>query len=340
MPVAAKRTFRLGLTVSLALVLGYGMGLSMPFIAPLFALMLTAPPGPPMPARKLLALVLAVLLILGLGLLLIRPLEYYPLTAILLVICGVFLASYLSVNLGKGGPATLLIIALVLISSIGTQSWAVAVLAIQSVAIGLVLAIMCQWTVYPFFPEESDLPPPELPITAEQNNWIALRATILIIPVFLLTLTNPTAYAPLVMKSVSLGQQASSVTARSAGRELLGSTFLGGCFAVLIWFGLGIATNLWMFFLWMLLFITFLGARIYQAVPSRFPASFWSNTGMTAIILLGSAVQDTESGKDVYQAFAVRMGLFIAITVYAWAVIEALEHWRTRRQSQQSGVVS
>ena len=149
MPLAAKRTFRLGLTVSLALVIGYGMGLSMPFLPALFALMLTVPPGPPMPAGKLLALVFAVMLILGLGLLLIRPLEYYPLTAVLLVICGVFLASYLSVNLGKGGPATLLIVALVLISSIGTRSWAAAVLVIQSLAIGVVLAIVCQWTVYP-----------------------------------------------------------------------------------------------------------------------------------------------------------------------------------------------
>jgi hypothetical protein len=337
-PIAAKRTFRLGLTVSLALALGYGLGLSTPFMAPLFALMLTVPPGPPMPAGKLMGLVFAVVLILGVGLLLIRPLEYYPLSAVLLVTCGVFLASYLSVNLGKGGPATLLIIALTLISSIGTQSWAAAVLVIQSLVIGVVLAILCQWTVYPFFPETSDLPPPEPPVTAEQNNWIALRATAVIMPVFLLTLTNPTAYAPLVMKSVSLGQQASSVTARSAGGELLGSTFLGGCFAVLIWFGLGISTNLWMFFLWTLLFVTFLGGRIYQAVPSRFPASFWSNVGVTAIILLGSAVQDTDSGKDVYQAFAVRLGLFIAVTLYAWFVIELLERWRTRRQSRSPAV--
>jgi hypothetical protein len=59
---------------------------------------------------------------------------------------------------------------------------------------------------------------------------------------------------------------------------------------------------------------------------------------VTAIILLGSAVQDTDSGKDVYQAFAVRLGLFIAVTLYAWFVIELLERWRTRRQSRSPAV--
>jgi hypothetical protein len=35
------------------------------------------------------------------------------------------------------------------------------------------------------------------------------------------------------------------------------------------------------------------------------------------IILLGQSVQDSAAGKDVYTAFAVRMGLFVAVTVYA-----------------------
>ena len=33
-----------------------------------------------------------------------------------------------------------------------------------------------------------------------------------------------------------------------------------------------------------------------------------------ALILLGSAVQDSANGKDVYQAFAVRMSLFVGVT--------------------------
>ena len=331
-PVVARRVFRLGLTTALTLALAYGMGFPLPFIAPIFALMLTLPPGPPMPAKKLAVLVIAVMGILGVGLLLIRPLQFYPLTAVLLVTCGVFLASFMTVNLGKGAPATFLIVGLTLISSVGTQDWAVASGLIDGLALGLVVAILCQWVVYPFFPEEKDLPPPEPPpLTEAQGAWTALRATAVIMPVFLLTLTNPAAYAPIVMKSVTLGQQVSTVSARSAGRELLGSTFLGGCFAIGIWFALGISTNLWMFFLWTLLFVLYLGAKIYQVAPTRYPPSFWSNAGVTALILLGSAVQDSDTGKDVYQAFAVRMGLFLAVTLYAWLAIDLLERFRSRR---------
>ncbi len=335
MPVRARRVFRLGLTVAITLAISYGLALDMPFIAPLFALLLTATPGPPMPARQLLVLVVLVAVILGIGMLLIRPLQYYPVPAVLIVTCGIFIASYLSVNLGKGAIATFLIVALTLISSIGTLSWEAAVLLIDSVALGLIIAITCQWVVYPLFPEAGPPAPAPPPQTADQSAWTALRATAIIFPVFLLTLTNPTAYAPIVLKAVSLGQQASTVTARRAGAELLGSTFLGGCFAILIWFALGLTVNLWMFALWILLFVIYLGAKIYGISPSRYPASFWSNVGVTALILLGSAVQDTQTGKDVYTAFAVRLGLFVAVTCYAWIAIEFLEHFRQRRQRRQ-----
>ena len=85
--------------------------------------------GTPVPAPAGLGL-------LGLGLLLIRPLEYYPMTAVLIITCGIFVASYMTVNLGKGSVATFLIIALTLISSIGTLGWGVAVSLIDGLALG------------------------------------------------------------------------------------------------------------------------------------------------------------------------------------------------------------
>jgi hypothetical protein len=47
--------------------------------------------------------------------------------------------------------------------------------------------------------------------------------------------------------------------------------------------------------------------------------------------MLGPAVEDSANGKDVYQAFAVRMALFVAVTLYAWLAIHLLEQWRSRR---------
>ncbi|MNJ18673.1 hypothetical protein D3C77_129800 [compost metagenome] len=49
------------------------------------------------------------------------------------------------------------------------------------------------------------------------------------------------------------------------------------------------------------------------------------------IILLGQSVQDSAAGKDVYTAFAIRMGLFILVTLYACAMVYLLDKRRQRR---------
>ncbi len=53
---------------------------------------------------------------------------------------------------------------------------------------------------------------------------------------------------------------------------------------------------------------------------------------ISMLILLGPAVEDSANGEDVYKAFAVRMGLFIAITLYAWLALVFLE-WLRKRNS-------
>ncbi len=332
MYIQARRIFRLGATVALALAAAYALQMPLPFIAPLFALMLTAPPKPPVGLKGLLSLVLVVLLSLGIGLILIPLLIKYPLVAILLVTLGLYLSAYVTVHMGKALLGTFLTVGFTLISAAGTVSFALATTLIQSLVVGITLAIVCQWLVYPWFPEDpapANQPAPPV-ASVENSNWIALRSTLIVLPAYLLALTNPAAYLAIIMKSVSLGQQSSLVNAGSAGRELLGSTFLGGCFAIVFWMMLGVMTNLWMFFLLMLLFGVYFASKIYRLIKSRYPASYWLNVGMTMLILLGPAVEDSDSGKDVYAAFFVRMGLFVAVTLYAWLAVYLLEQLRSR----------
>ena len=341
MPVAARRVFRVALIMALSLAVSYGLAFPLPYLAPVFALMLSVTPGPPMGLKGLLGLILVVLITLGVGLLLIPVLINYPASGVLMVALGLYVSMHVSVNLGKGLIGTLLSLGLTLIPAAGTVDFALALAVVQALVLGIGLAIVCQWVVYPWFPEEispvspeaanAEPPPGDSADGADQSTWIALRAALIVLPPFLLSLTNPSMYLATIMKSVQLGQQGSLVSARSAGRELLGSTFLGGCFAVSFWFALKISPNLWMFFLWMLLFGIFFLSKLYQIVASRFPPSFWQNVVVTMLILLGPAVEDSANGKDVYAAFAVRMGLFIAVTLYAWAAIFALEQLRARR---------
>ena len=118
------------------------------------------------------------------------------------------------------------------------------------------------------------------------------------------------------------------MNARAAGEELLGSTLLGGFFAVLFWLLLGTFVHLWMYFLFMLLFALYFASKIYQLLPSKYPASFWVNVAVTMLILLGLSVDDSNTGKDVYQAFFVRMGLFVVVTIYAVFAVYAMEYLR------------
>jgi hypothetical protein len=335
MPLAARRVFRLGAVMALSLAVAYAMGIPLPFIVPIFALILTAPPAPPRGPRALAGLAVGVILTMGLGILLVPFLQQYPLTAVLMAAVGIYLSNYLGLNLGRGPIATLLIMGITMVSVAGSVSHLLAVTVIHTLVFALVIVVVCQWLVYPWFPEDGQTteaaPATEAQAGLPSGTWLALRATLVVVPAYLLALTNPALYLPVIMKSVTLGQQASMIDLRGAGRELLGSTFVAGILAILFWFALGVSTNLWMFTLWMLLFGLILSARLYQVTPSRHPPSFWQNVIVTMLILLGSAVQDTANGKDVYQGFAVRMSLFIGVTVYAWIAIVFLEHLRTRR---------
>lgn len=338
MPIEARRVFRVSLTVAVALVVGYGLDFPLPFLAPLFAMVLSVAPKPPMGIKGLIGLAVLVLLTMGSGLLLIPIMRYYALSGVLIVALGIYFATYLSVNLGKGAVGSFLTMGFTLIPAAGMIDTSVATAVIQALLMGIAAAVVCQWVVYPLFPEDPVAAPATAPPheNRTQSDWIARRTTFIVLPVFLVALANPSVYIPVIMKAVALGQQTSGLSARRAGRELLGSTFLGGCFALMMWFGLDCLTHLWMFFLLMLFFGIVLMGKLYGVLPGRYSPSFWQNVFTTMLILLGTSVQDSAGGKDVYKAFAVRMGLFILVTLYAWFAVVMLEYWRENRLARSS----
>ena len=169
-----------------------------------------------------------------------------------------------------------------------------------------------------------------VPVSPEAAHRAALQATLVIMPVFVLALTNPAIYLPALMKSGALGQQAGSTGAGSAGRELVGSTLMGALMAAAVWFGLSLWPNLWMLMLWMMAVAFWTGSRLFRVQATRWPPSFWSNALVTMLILLGPAIEDSVVGKDVYSASIVRIALFIAVAFYAWATVWVLERWRAR----------
>jgi hypothetical protein len=335
MPLAARRTFRLGAVAALSLALAYGFATPLPFLAPLFAIVLTATPAPPMGPKALLGLLLVVAITLGAGLVLTPVLRLYPLSGVMLVATGLFVSTYIGVGLAKGPVSTLLTIGLTMIPAAGLVQHALAQSVVKALLIGIGLAIVCQWIVYPFFPEDSATARPKKGPAKDPREaaWIALRTMLIVLPPVLLAFVNPSLYMSIIMKAVLLGQQGSVVNARAAGYELLGSTLLAGLFAMVFWFALKLWPSLWMFALWMLLFGIYFAAKLYRVVPTRLPPSVWVNVAVTMLILVGPAVEDSNGG-DVYEAFVQRFSLFVAVTMYAWLAILALERLRARRSAR------
>ena len=78
------------------------------------------------------------------------------------------------------------------------------------------------------------------------------------------------------------------------------------------------------------------GSGIFGARATAFRPSFWSNALITALILVGPAIEDSASGKGVLEASAVRTCLFVGVALYAWGMVWALERWRNSKMRATS----
>jgi hypothetical protein len=273
---------------------------------------------------------------LGTGLLLVPVLVSFRFPALLAITFGLFLSNYIEVHQGKAAVGIFLTMGLTLITAAGLASFGTALDLVDAMMRGVGFAILSHRIVYPIFPEDAASPPPPPPSKEppSESSWIAARATLIVLPTYFLGLINPTLFLSIIIKALSLGQTDSVQGTRGAARELLGSTFVGGGLSILFWMLLSFSPTLWMFFLLTLLAVGFIASRMFGVFPSRFSSSFWLNSAITLFILIGPAVADSESGKDVYKAFAVRITLFIAVSLYAWMAMALLEHLRQRRRAK------
>lgn len=327
-----KAVLRLATGMAAAAAVAYGAGLPSAFVVCLMSVLLLAKPGPPMPLGKGLVVAAIATCILAGGVVMVPVLEHYRFAGLLLtaaVLYAVFLAGARSAN----PLAAILVMAFTFIPVVGVAEQAVAIALAQAVGLGLAIGVVVSGLSHALFPD-APMPGAKAAATganAEAARWGALQATLVIMPVFVLALTNPAFYVAAIMKTVAVGQQASATNARSAGRELVGSTLMGAGMGAVLWFGLTLRPNLWMLVLWLAAAALWTGVRLFGVKASAFTPSFWLNALLTMLILLGPAIEDASVGKDVYNASLTRVSLFIGVALYAWAMVWALERWRARR---------
>jgi len=335
---ADKAVLRLAAGMGIAVLIAYGMALRLPFAVCVMALLILCKPGPPIPFLKGVVSALVIAGLLAAGVLMVPILEHYAFTGIVLtavLLYGVLLKGALSAN-----PLTpILVIAVTLIPVAGMAEQALAPVIAATLAVGIFTGVVVSGASHALFP---DVTTPATgaatrePVSRSSANWTAARATLVVMPVFVLALTNPAFYLAAIMKTVMLGQQACSTSARTAGQELVGSTLMGAAMAAVLWLGLSLRPNLWMLMLWIVAAAFWGGVRLFGIRSTSLPPSFWLNALVTMLILLGPAMEDSASGKDVFSASITRVGLFVLVAFYGWATVWALENLRAWRSKASS----
>ena len=330
---ADKAVLRLAVGLGLAVLVAYGFGLQMPHVVCLMAMIVLCKPGPPIPPLKVAVFALLLAGLLVTGVVMVPLLENYALAAVLLT--AVILYGLFFFGIHTGNPLTmLLVVVFTLIPVAGVAEQVLVTMISITIALGIAVGALVSSLSHAFFPDmpgaAAKAAKAERP-SRETASWIALRGMLVVIPVFLLALTDPSFYLAAIMKTATLAQQAGSTDTRSAGKELVGSTLMGAAMALVVWSGLSLLPNLWMLLLWMMAAALWAGARIFGVRRTAYPPVFWSDALMTMLILLGPAIEESAGGQGVLGASAVRAGLFVGIALYAWAMVWLLERWRASR---------
>ena len=332
-----RATLRLAFGLGLAVLIAYGMALSLPFVVCVVTVLMMSKPAPPMPLVKglIVAGIFAVLVMAGS--LMVPLLINYAFAGILLTAAILFALFYFGMM--TGNPLTMvLVLSCALIPVAGVKELALVPVLAGTLALGVgvsTLATAVSDALFPV-PQGSSAKAKAVAPQAQAVRLIALRAVLIVMPVFVLALTNPSFYLAAIMKTVALSQQVGETNARSAGRELVGSTLAGAVMASVVWFGLSLWPSLWMLVLWLTAAALWAGSGIFGTRKTKFSPSFWANALVTALILLGPAIEDSANGKSVLQGALMRTTLFVGVALYAWGTLWALERWKKRPRTDFS----
>jgi Protein of unknown function (DUF2955) len=328
-----KAALRLAIGLGLAALVAYGLALAEPFVVCVMSVLVLSKPGPPLPLLKGLIVALLFAGLVAAGIVMVPLLEHYAFAAVLLT-AGVLYGTFYSGLVGGNPLTTVLVLSFTLIPVAGVAEQALVGVLSVTLAAGVIVGVLMSAVSHALFPD-----PPALAAESaatirpapSEAAWIALRATLIVMPVFVLALSNPSFYMAAVMKTVALAQQAGETDTRSAGRELVGSTLAGAVLGAAVWYGLSMWASLWMLTLWLTAAGLYAGSAMFGSRSTTMRPSFWANALVTALLLLGPAIEDSASGKGFLEGSIMRTCLFVGVAIYAWATIRLFERRRFER---------
>ena len=131
-----------------------------------------------------------------------------------------------------------LVISFAVIPVAGVADQAVVGMLSLSLSIGILTGAVVSGASNALFPDPP-APAANRPVSAfvshEAARWTALRATMIVMPVFVLALTNPSFYVAAIMKTVALSQQAGGRGPFAGRTDWINA--MGALVAAIVWFG-------------------------------------------------------------------------------------------------------
>jgi len=346
MPIAIAdvRTLRLGVGLGLAFGISQSLGWQSSFITPVLVSVLLALPLPAPGLKTCIGFALAITasLILGSGLL--PMLHNQPGAGVIAVVLALFWCFYFGARGGSPALTTFLLLGLTVVPVIGSESIDAAWAIILGLAINAGAAFLFVWLAFALFPDPpapqraaraQPAPPPPSAATARHS---ALRSTFVVLPVliWLLVSSETSAYAVVLLKIATMGQQSSLEKTSAAASDLLWSTLIGGIAGVIIWNVLKIWPNLLIFSLLFVLSGLVIGRRIFAGPGLAARGSVWSYGLLTTIIIVGPAAMDTASGAAAGGRFSDRIVMFVLATLYAVVAVFIFDKFWPQKTHQSA----
>ena len=337
---AANRILRLAVGTALAMAVSQAFNWPAAFIAPVLATVLL---GLPIPAPSFsggIKFIVALIAGCAIGFLILPALTYQPGAGVLMIVLGLLGCFYFQARGGSPLLGTFALLGITIVPAIGSESIDLARALIPALATGAVVALPCVWAAHALFPEAAQSAgparekPPAPPVSVAARN--ALRSTLVVMPVmaWFILVSGTSSYAAVLVKVASMGQQASADQSRSAGRDLLLSTLIGGGMAMVGWWIMKIWPNLLLYCLLTLLAGLLIGPKIFRGAALAPNAAVWSYGFTTAIVVLAPALVAGPDGDDAGAKFFTRIVMFLIATLYAVIAVTVFDHWWPSREEE------
>ncbi len=306
--------------VTLSIAIAYGVGWPMAWLATILTAAFLGNRAPRPNLKASLVILLAILLIFGVGLFMTLHFYNYPLVFAVLVSTGLYLNFYMAARGGSKFIVLLCTMAILLIPLVGGPDPRLALMVAGGFLTSAAVALLCTQLAHTLVPGGT-LPPQAAQEVAEDPAYSAWLSTAVILPVALLCLAfNMTgAVLPLIMIA-TLSQKPDFSTGAKGGLALIAANLAGGLAAVLFYQLLRISPTYPFLVAGLGAMALLFGQRIFSDRPT---APLYGSAFSTVLILIGSGTG--EYGGETGSAFYQRIGLIMLSVCYVVGALSLLQ---------------